>query len=285
MRELVQIKLREVQLSKSRPTQPEIVNALAESMGENGLINPIIVKKAKVYDGIMVDGFKVVAGNHRVSAARALGWDLIDAFVVGDDLKAELVEIDENLCRAELSPAQRASVIQRRKEIWEALHPEQAVKVDAKKSDGTICPTRIGYKQPPKNVEKFAAETAKVSGESKRDINRHVSRAEALGSDLNEVVGTSLDKGVELDALKAMAPADRKDLIQRAKAGEQVSARSAPQPRLEPALCRTLGDCIKALMHLQAAVRDDEVTDALLVSARVSMEAVSRSLPVLAKAA
>lgn len=33
-------------------------------------------------------------------------------------------------------------------------------------------------------------------------------RADALGEDLDEVAGTSLDKGVELDALKGMDPAN-----------------------------------------------------------------------------
>lgn len=49
--------------------------------------------------------------------------------------------------------------------------------------------------------EGFAAETAAASGQSKRDINRDLARAEALGDDLDRIVGTSLDKGVEMDAL------------------------------------------------------------------------------------
>lgn len=79
------------------------------------------------------------------------------------------IEIDENLCRAELTPAQRAAAIARRKQIWEALHPES----------GTTCPTLGGRG----NVA-FAADTATVSGQSKKDINRHLSRASALGCSL-----------------------------------------------------------------------------------------------------
>jgi len=41
---------------------------------------------------------------------------------------------------------------------------------------------------------------------TKQSINQHLARAEALGDDLDKVAGTSLDKGVELDALKAMTP-------------------------------------------------------------------------------
>lgn len=86
------------------------------------------------------------------------------------------------------NPAQRAAAIKRRKQIWEALHPE----------GGRISPT-LGGQQ----VVGFAADTASLSGESKRRINEHLSRAESLGDDLLKVAGTSLDKGVELDALKA----------------------------------------------------------------------------------
>lgn len=132
---------------------------------------------------------------------------------------------------AELTPAQRAAAIKRRKEIWEVLHPEKVVDVTvkAKPSSGTTCPTtpkisargRVGEGRP----EAFAADTSKISGESKQDINRHIARAEALGPAIHEVVGTSLDKGVELDALKSLPVPERKALIDRAKTGETVSAR------------------------------------------------------------
>jgi len=39
----------------------------------------------------------------------------------------------------------------------------------------------------------FAAETAAITGESKSQVNRHLSRAEALGDDIDRLVGTSLD--------------------------------------------------------------------------------------------
>ncbi|WP_164479353.1 hypothetical protein [Methylocystis rosea] len=45
------------------------------------------------------------------------------------------------------------------------------------------------------------------------------------GGKAGDVVGKSLDKGVELDALAKAADEERKSLIARAKAGENVSAR------------------------------------------------------------
>lgn len=198
----------------ARPLVDAAIVTLAESIERVGLLQPVIVQETKLmHGGVFATGYRLVAGHHRVEACRRLGWQTIDAIELGEEvsfLEKELIEIDENLCRAELTPAQRAVAIKRRKEIWEALHPKGV----------SICDT-LGGKQ----AIGFASETAKVSGEPKASIHRHLSRAEALGDDLLKVAGTSLDKGVELDALKAMPAGDRAPLIERALAGEKVSAR------------------------------------------------------------
>ncbi|AGG89273.1 hypothetical protein [Rhodanobacter denitrificans] len=85
--------------------------------------------------------------------------------------------------------------VKRRAEIWTALHPEQV---------GKDFPPVAKHGRP--QPKAFAAETAEASGMTKRSINQHLARAEALGDDLDEVAGTSLDKGVELDALAACLP-------------------------------------------------------------------------------
>ena len=72
---------------------------------------------------------------------------------------------------AELTPAQRAYGIKRRKEIWEIRNPGNQV--------AQLVPPEIGYKNPPSQEKGFAADTAEATGQSKQDINRHVSRAEA----------------------------------------------------------------------------------------------------------
>ena len=75
----------------------------------------------------------------------------------------------------------------------------------------------------------FAAETAALTGESLRSIQRHLARAVALGDDLDRITGTSLDKGVEMDALAKLPEPQREELIERAVAGEKVSAVSEMQ--------------------------------------------------------
>lgn len=204
------------------------VDMLKASMEQVGLIQPIRVRPATIIvRGLGEWGFQIVAGHHRVAAARALGWTEIDAIVdTAEHLQAELMEIDENLCRAELTASQRAQAIRRRKQIWEALHPNSG------KSFPTI-PDDV--QRGPGRPKEFAAETAEVSGESKRAINQHLARADALGDDLERITGTSLDKGTEMDALKAMPEPERKELIDRAAAGEKVSARVSQKSDAEPA--------------------------------------------------
>ena len=226
-----------------RPLITEAVDRLAASIKELGLIQPVTVRpRAVMAGGLSEAGFQIIAGHHRVAACRALGWTEIDAIVIdsAESLTDELIEIDENLCRSELTASQRSSYTKRRKVIWEALHPVpsqrfervwDALPIEA--NSGASCATipERGRGRPPE----FASETAAITGESKSQVNRHIARAEALGDDIDRIQGTSLDKGVELDALKAMPAPERKELIDRAVAGEVVTARSAPAPHPQPA--------------------------------------------------
>ena len=101
------------------------------------------------------------------------------------------MEIDENLCRAELTPAQEAAAVARRKEIYLALYPEtaagrsQAAGMNAKLGRGDV-----NNKMSPT----FTKATAAVSGKTKRSIERAAARGEAIeAKNLKKLVGTSLD--------------------------------------------------------------------------------------------
>ncbi len=263
--------LKLVASDQPRPLITEAVDKLASSIRDIGLIQPITVRQRSIMSGGLAEqGFQVVAGHHRVAACRALGWAEIDAIVIeaGEHLQAELIEIDENLCRSELTNSQRAKAVKRRKEIWEALHPVrqrfdsvfdalgtvEGPMTDAEERqqvEPVIPPVaKHGHAQ----EKSFAAATADASGMTKQAINRHLARAEALGDDLDKVTGTSLDKGVELDALKAMTPEQRAPLIERAQAGEKVSARAAPA--LQPAPAHTTTSLMAALQSTMQYLLD-----------------------------
>ena len=145
-----------------------------------------------------------------------------------DDLHAELAEIDENLMRAELTQAQEAAAISRRKAIYEELHPEtKAGAFQGNQHTGKVVGDNLS----------FTAATAKATGKDTRSIERAASRGKTLGEHLEAIVGTSLDKGVELDALAKLSASERQGLIERAVAGEVVSARPL---RVEPTGAQSL---------------------------------------------
>ena len=220
--------------NQPRPLVTAEVDKLAASIKEVGLIQPITVREAVVIHGTAEPGWQIIAGHHRVAACRALGWVEIDALVIDDvsHLQSELIEIDENLCRAELTASQRTGYTKRRKQIWEALHPRE--------TGGRSLPTCLsdGRASGPQHEQGFAASTAAITGEAKRTINQHLARADALGDDVERITGTSLDSGVEMDALAKLPEPERTEIIDRAVAGEQVSAR----PQSPPAPAKSMAD-------------------------------------------
>jgi ParB/RepB/Spo0J family partition protein len=86
-----------------RECDPEAVSKLAESMSTIGLKTPITIRGLNRDETDAIAGASLVAGAHRLEAARSLGWSEIDAFVLdADEVEARLWEIAENLHRKEL---------------------------------------------------------------------------------------------------------------------------------------------------------------------------------------
>jgi ParB-like nuclease domain len=204
-----------------RSLRPEIVEQLAESMeGEGGLLQPIVVRPRTGGD------YWLVAGRHRLMAAMKLKWKTI-ACTIFEGIEAdevELAEIDENLIRANLSPAEEAAHIGRRKELYEKRHP-------ATKHGGDRKSAKAKSSSPSENLKPFVDDTVKKTGKGRSTIARKAARAKVVV--LPEITGTSLDKGSEIDALAKLPEEKQRSLAEAARRGEKVSAidtRSACDP-------------------------------------------------------
>ena len=102
--------VREVEIGRIRPnsSQPrvyfdeEAIAELAESIGERGVLQPILLRPAP-------DGFELVAGERRWRAAQRAGLHSIPAIVreLDDSASAEIALI-ENIQRADLNPIEEA---------------------------------------------------------------------------------------------------------------------------------------------------------------------------------
>ncbi len=208
---------------RMRGANMEKVAEIAKSISEVGLMNPPAVR---VVESMVIDGEEwgrvpiLIYGRHRLLAMQSLGHEVIECEVYEvDELRAELMEIDENLARSELSPAEEAAHIARRKAIYEELNPET-------KHGGNQAPSGKFFHT---DKASFVQETASASGKTDRAIRMAAARGRDLGDDIQRIVGTSLDKGVEMDALAKLPEKERENLISRAEAGEKVSARPAPE--------------------------------------------------------
>jgi ParB/RepB/Spo0J family partition protein len=86
-----------------RDLDPEHVKALAGSIGLQGMLVPVVVRN----DG---EGFELVAGFHRVAAARSLGLTAVPV-VIRDAQTEDADRAVENITRKQLNPYEEAKAV------------------------------------------------------------------------------------------------------------------------------------------------------------------------------
>ena len=216
--DVVRIPLADTMRFGGRDVDAATVRMLSESMAAVGQMTPILVRRGKRQEGpTSKDTYWIIAGRHRVQAARELGWAEIDAVLADlDTPHAELCEIDENLVRAELSDAERAKAHARREELMVQL--------------GLAAPGRRGgdrRSNDNSSLGSYAKDTAEALGVHRRTVQRDLRRAKTIEPEvLDDITGTDLDKGVVLDEL-ARAPRSQQvallDEIRQRQEGHKVN--------------------------------------------------------------
>ena len=117
-----------------RPVDEGAVQVLAESIKKNGLQTPIAVRvDESITDpdtGEVTGGYALITGAHRLGAYRLLAFSHIPAIVRDcDEIDAELMEITENLHRADLTKEQRDVQVRRYAELIAAKESREAAKI------------------------------------------------------------------------------------------------------------------------------------------------------------
>jgi ParB family chromosome partitioning protein len=207
-------------VDRLRPVDPALVEALAASISENGQLSAITVRPADDEGNRAV----LVAGAHRLAAMALLGRDTVRARWMGADAAAaRLVEIDENLIRAELTALDRAIFLAERKAVYERLHPEAA--------QGRAKKPKKGEQAKVVNLATFASfatDAAAKTGLSDRSIRRAVELAAALDPAAIALLRTSklVDNAAQLKALAGLSP-ERQRAVAQAIAGGAASVKAA----------------------------------------------------------
>ena len=163
------------------------VEELAKSIKSLSLLNPITVDQ----------DYTLIAGLHRLEAMKLLGYSEIECNVTSlDGLRADLAELDENLIRKELSTLDFDELMQRRKEIYEALNPTTRWGGDHKseKNKSSKCALVL-----PKS---FADDTAAKTGLSKSTIKRRVQAAKHMIPEAKQILRQGNVDITQTDALR-----------------------------------------------------------------------------------
>lgn len=198
------MKINEVKINAGRRTiDVKKVKELSESIKELGLLNPITVNE----DGTLI------AGMHRLEACKLLGFEEIKVNKINlSFLLAELAEIDENLIRNELHWLESDKQLKRRKAIYEELHPEtkvgvsQAISMNIKK--GNNVSEKISS-----TTKTFTEDTANKLGQTQRNIQMSVARAEKIIEEVEEDIKELDITKTEGTILARFEPEQQKKII------------------------------------------------------------------------
>lgn len=152
-----------------RPVSEAAVEAIISSIEALGVMkDEILVRKLRGKKGQLV----LIAGGHRLAAAKKLGWEEIPAKVYDcSDDWAKLMEVDDNLAQAELSPLELATFMAERKRVYLDAFPESA-------HGGDRGNQHSGGRQ--NETISFCQMIAEKRGVSRRSVEMYVSIGEKL---------------------------------------------------------------------------------------------------------
>lgn len=193
---------------RHRSVDKEAVKVLAASMEKIGLRTPITIRSPSESECYLV------AGRHRLEAAKLLGWEKIDCFVLDcSEDEAEMWEISENLHRAELTVLQRSEQVAR----WVNLADRVSAQVEPKPKGG----------RPESGTNKAA-----------RDLNidrNEVQRSKKIADLTPEAKQAAKEVGLDdnQSALLAAAKAEPEDQVKAIRARASKQASNHPQDDAE----------------------------------------------------
>ena len=185
------VSISEIKISAGRrEADPDGVQELVDSISKVGLLNPITIDQKHT----------LIAGLHRLEAAKLLGWTEIECTVSSlEGLLAELAEVDENVVRKGLSAMEYSDLLLRRKEIYEALHPETkagiAQAVGMNRAVGNNVTDKMSA-----TSKSFVDDTADKLGVDPRTIRRELQTAKNLTPEAKAIIKDA--KVTKSDALK-----------------------------------------------------------------------------------
>lgn len=196
--------------TRLRPVDMGWAETLARLMEADGQQTPITLRWTPDQDGVK----PLIAGGHRLAAARILGWETILAEEVQcSDDEAELLEIDENIARSGLTELERGELLGLRQAAYERLHPE--TKHGGKRVSGQVAILAAA-------PLRFTADVAARLKIGERTVQRLVARHKKLAPEVKQALAQSplANSGTDLDALAKLPAPKQLQVLDRLTATE-----------------------------------------------------------------
>lgn len=200
--EIVNINIEELRPNPYQPRKifkDDALKDLAESIKENGVFQPIIVKKS-------IKGYEIIAGERRFRACKLIGLKQIPA-IIRDFTEEQMIEIAllENLQRENLSAIEEAIAYKNMLERLNLTQDELAKKVSKSRSHIT---NMLGLLRLPNEVQNMIINNQLTMGHARvlsklEDRNQIIETANRIVNDklpVREVekIGEDLEKKVKI---------------------------------------------------------------------------------------
>lgn len=130
-----EVEIRKVNPNPYQPrtsTDSKKLEELAQSIKENGVIQPILVRRT-------AESYEIIAGERRLLAAEMAGFDKIPAILLENIPKEKMIELAliENLQRVDLNPIETANAYRRLSEECGLSHSQMAERLGKDRSSVT----------------------------------------------------------------------------------------------------------------------------------------------------
>lgn len=208
----VTLKLSEIEPNRDQPRKSfgeEALRQLAESIKENGILQPLMVRPMSGRDH-----YQLVAGERRWRAARMAGLSEVPVIIRDlDDLQVTAIALIENLQREDLNPVEEAEGYRTLMETFNLTQEEAAKKVG--KSRPTVT-NALRLLNLPEQV---------LTMVKKGDLSQGHARAFLAmdnQDDIKQLANETITKGLSVREVER--------LVKRVKQGETSNALDSPPP-------------------------------------------------------
>jgi len=223
------------------PRQPrthfgdETLDALAVSIREVGVLQPIVVRKS-------VNGYELIAGERRLRAAKRAGLATIPAVIrESDDAESLREALIENIHREDLGPIELAEAF---RELLEDLGLTQEVLADRLGVSRSHIANTIRLLQLPADVQQLLADGKIQAGhgrallsladkESQTSLALRAAAEELSVREVEELVRHYLEHPVEVSTPKPLKAAPAPDVAALAEVEEILSEQLATRVQIQ----------------------------------------------------